>query len=92
MEKRPAESHRRKMPATDIGHQMPGNLKFAIIVAVAIFWAKVLQSILSDILLKITLAGPILANFITAVVATLLGYFVLVSYRKIQARIKKIKV
>jgi hypothetical protein len=71
---------------------MPSNFKFGIIVAIAIFWAEFLQSLLSGLLSEMTSAGPILASLITAIIASLLGYFVLVSYRKLRMRIKKVKV
>lgn len=87
-----AESSRKKKSVADIGSQVPSNFKFGIIVAVAIFWAEFLQSMLSSILSNMTIAGPILANLFTAIIASFLGYFILVSYRKLRMRIMKVRV
>jgi hypothetical protein len=82
-----------KKHLTDIGIGVPGNLKFAIIVTVGIFWSQFLRDVLTDIL------GPLLENnsntvadLILAVAATGLGFLILSSYRKIRLALDKIKV
>jgi hypothetical protein len=38
------------------------------------------------------ISGHIIADFLIAIIVTLVGYLVLLSYRKIRFRLKKIKV
>jgi hypothetical protein len=84
--------HQRKYPITEIGRTVPGNLKFGVIVAVAILWAQFLRSILEYIFSLFTFSAPILADFLVAVIVTLLGFLILLDYRKIWAKLRKVKV
>jgi hypothetical protein len=86
------ESHRKKRSIATIDRMLPGNLKFGVIVAVAIIWAQLLRSILEYIFSLFTFSAPILADFLVAVIATALGFLILLDYRKIWYRIKKVKV
>lgn len=82
-----------KKPIVDVGQAVPKNLKFAMIVTVAVFWAEFLRSFLREIFRWV--AGTqmeIAVNFIVAVAATVIAYLVLLFYRKIVPRLKKIKV
>jgi len=83
---------KRKKAITEIGQIVPSNFKFGIIVAVALFWADFLRSILNGILSLANINMPIVTDFLLAIVATVLGYFVLVSYRRIKSRLQKVKV
>lgn len=77
----------------DVGQTVPKNLKFAMIVTVAVFWAEFLRSFLREIFRWI--AGSqmiVVVNFIIAVAATIIAYLILLTYRKIIPRLKKIKV
>ena len=83
--------HGRKKSIAEIGSQVPSNLKFGIIVAVALFWAEFLRSVLTA-LFNFTDVAPVLVDFILALIVSGVAYLVLLSYRKLQARLKKIKV
>ena len=79
--------------AVDLGKQMPSNLKFGIIIAITIFWASFLRSVLNNIFSKIIeTTSPILSDFIIASVATVIGYILLIGYRKIWCALKKIRI
>jgi len=82
--------HRRKA-ITDIGSQVPSNFKFGVIVAIAIFWADLLRSILNQAFSSLNVSAPILSNFVIAVIATVIAYVVMLSYRKIQSRLKRLR-
>lgn len=40
---------KKKKTAADIGKQVPSNLKFGIIIAVALFWAEFLRSVMTGL-------------------------------------------
>lgn len=82
-----------KKSIAKVGHQMPSNLKFGIIVAVAVFWANFLKSLLSSIFESFMDPSlRVVADLIVAVTATIIAYIILVSYRKIRNRLKDVKV
>ena len=85
-------NHKRKRAITEIGQVVPSNFKFGIIVAVALFWAEFVRSIMNSIFSWANISMPIVSDLILAIIATALGYFVLVSYRKIRSRLQKVKV
>ena len=89
-EKRP--DSRIKKSISEIGHDVPANFKFGIIVAITLFWADFVRSILNSIFSFINITTPVVSNFILAIVVTILGYIVLISYRRIKSRLQKIKV
>ena len=89
-EKRP--NSRIKKSIVEIGHDVPANFKFGIIVAIALFWADFVRSLLSSIFSFINITTPVVANFILAIAVTILGYIVLISYRRIKSQLQKIKV
>lgn len=82
---------KRKKPITEIGQVVPGNFKFGLIVAVALFWADFVRSILNGIFSLANIDMPIVTDFILAIAVTFLGYLILVSYRKIRLRLEKVK-
>jgi len=82
----------RKHPITDIGRQVPSNLKFGIIVAVAMLWAQFLVELFNGLFSIANLSMPILSDLIIALVASAIGYLVLLGYRKIKVRLSKVKV
>lgn len=81
----------KKKSITEIGQVVPSNFKFGLIVAVALFWADFARSILNSIFSWVNISMPLVTDFILAVAATILGYFVLISYRKIRSRLKRVK-
>ena len=85
------EIHHKKHPITEIGSMVPGNLKFGVIVAVAILWAQLLRSVLDYIFSLFTFSAPILADLIIAIIATVLGFLILLDYRNIWYKLKKVK-
>jgi len=82
----------KKKSITEIGQTVPSNFKFGLIVAVALFWADFVRSILNSIFSWVNISMPIVTDFILAVAATILGYFVLISYRRIRSRLNKVKI
>jgi hypothetical protein len=82
---------KKKKSITEIGQGVPSNFKFGLIVAVALFWADFVRSILNSIFSLINISMPIVTNLILAITATVLGYFVLIGYRKIKSRLQKIR-
>ena len=89
-EKRPYSKIKKSI--SEIGHDVPANFKFGIIVAIALFWADFVRSILNSIFSLINISMPIVTNFILAIAATFLGYLVLISYRRMKSRLQKIKI
>lgn len=79
-----------KKPVTELGKTVPSNLKFAIIVTVAVMWVAFFRSFVHDILL--TEMADWVADLLVAVAASLAGYLMLLTYRKIMCRLRKIKV
>lgn len=86
------QDSKRKKPVTEIGQIVPSNFKFGIIVAVALFWADFVRSILNGIFSLANINMPVVTDFILAIAATVLGYFVLMSYRRIKSWLQKVKV
>jgi hypothetical protein len=84
--------HHRKRPITEIGRVVPANLKFGIIVAIAVLWAQFFKALIDALFSFLGVNGVILSSFLIAVVASLVGYLMLLYYRKIRLRLKKIKV
>ena len=81
-----------KKPITEIGSAVPANFKFGVIVAIALFWAELFRSILEALFSPLAISGPVLADLLVAVIATAIGYLVLLGYRKIRARLQKVKI
>ena len=75
----------------DIGSGVPSSLKFGIIVSVALFWVQLLRSIFNDILALLNFSLNILVDFIIALIVTFLGYLILLSHRRIEARLIKME-
>ncbi|MBD3263025.1 hypothetical protein GF374_01445 [Candidatus Woesearchaeota archaeon] len=86
-----AKKQRRKS-ISKIGKVVPQNLRFAILVAIAIFWADVIRVFLNDFVVSNFIDTKLLGTFIVAIIATVAGYFVLISWRKITNYLKKIKI
>jgi len=82
---------KRSKSITEIGQTVPSNFKFGLIVAVALFWADFVRSVLNGVFSLANLNMPIVTNLILAIVATALGYLVLVSYRRIKSRLQKVR-
>jgi hypothetical protein len=91
MPKEKEHNSKRKKSIIEIGQGVPSNFKFGLIVAVALFWADFVRSILNSIFSLINISMPIVTNFILAITATILGYFVLIGYRRIKSRLQKIR-
>lgn len=86
-------SKKKSKPIASIGKNVPSNFKFGIIVAVAIFWADFIESLLDLIsdLLGFNLHAAWL-NLFTAVLVTVVGVITLETYSYVRGRLKKIKV
>ena len=85
------DDHKKRKSITEIGQTVPSNFKFGLIVAVALFWADFVRSVLNGIFSLANINIPIITDFILAIVATILGYLVLMSYRRIKSRLQRIK-
>jgi len=83
---------KKKKGVDKIGREVPQSLKFGMVVAVAIFWADVLRESLKAVLEISPMRPALEVNLILAVVMTLLGYGVLVGYRRLLRLAKKIKI
>jgi len=82
-----------KKPIVDVGGQVPRSLKFGIIVAVAILWAQFFRSWLTEHFMNVfDVESMVRVDFSVAVFATVIGSIILVAYRKILNRMKKVKV
>lgn len=86
-----AVMHMAKKPVVEVGEVVPRSLKFAIIVAIALFWAQFFRQMLLEIMGSY-FVSPSLVDFILAVSATILGLLILETYRKITSRLKRVKV
>ena len=84
------DDSKKKRPVTEIGSQVPSNFKFAVIVAIAIFWADFIRSIFDSIFSSLHI--PVLSDLLIAIIVTALGYSILISYRRVKSRLEKIKV
>ncbi|MFP4115874.1 MAG: hypothetical protein ACLFTQ_01545 [Candidatus Aenigmatarchaeota archaeon] len=84
---------RKEKPIVDVGRTVPKNLKFAVIVTVAVFWAEFLRTALQgSFALLFGASMQIVVDFIVAVAATVIAYLFLLTYRKIIPKLKKLKV
>ena len=82
-------------PLVKIGARMPSNLKFALMVTAAIFWAEFLRTLLTfvfDAYITSLATGPAIRDFVLAVLVTIIVYIVFLSYTKIKRRLQKVKV
>ena len=76
-----------------IGKDVPKNLKFGIIVMVAIFWVEVLKTFSNMFLMNIIFAeNPLLSDISIALIVTLAGYIVLIGWGKIKYFLNKVKI
>ena len=82
-----------KKSIVEIGGQVPRSLKFGIIVAVALLWAQFLRSGLTEFFVGVfEVDSAVRVDFSVAVFGTVIGYILLVAYRKTMNGIKKVKV
>lgn len=85
--------NKKKKPIVDVGQTVPKNLKFAMIVTVAVFWAEFLRSGLEGVFTWFFGSRmTVVVNFIVALAATAIAYLVLLTYRKLIPRLKKLEV
>jgi hypothetical protein len=82
-----------KKPIVEVGDGVPRSLKFAIMVAIAILWAQFLRTWLLDYFSDVVEShSVVVVDFSVAVIATIIGYIILIAYRKIMNGMKKVKV
>ena len=83
----------KKTHASEIGKGVPKNLKFGVIVAVALFWAEFLKTFFNTFWTQVfIIQNPLFSDFFMAIIVTVAGYFVLVSWRKIKRMLWKLEV
>lgn len=76
---------------SNLGKDTPGSLRFGIIVTVSLFWVQLVRSILDDLFSAFNLNSQILVDFLMALLVSALGYFILLSYRRILDRIRQLR-
>lgn len=82
-----------KKPVLEIGEWAPSNLKFGIIVAIAILWVQFLRSAFNSLFSSIDAGMALwLSDLIVALIVTVLGYLLLQRYRKIKSKLRQVKV
>lgn len=81
-----------KKAIIEVGETVPRSLKFGIIVAIVLFWVQFIRTFLAEYFLPLFEDGMLLADFLMALSATVLGIVFLVAYRKILYKLKKVKV
>ncbi len=82
-----------KKPVVEVGERVPRSLKFGIIVAIALFWAQFLRTVMAETLHYYFNAEAVaLVDFVIALVATVAGWLILVAYPKIRVRLSRIKI
>ena len=82
-----------KKTIMEVGEGVPRSLKFGIIVAIAILWAQFLRGLLVGLLGDVLAShSVVLVDFSVALIATVIGYLILVVYRKMMNGMKKVKV
>ncbi len=81
-----------KKPVSDIGKNVPQNLRFGIIVAIAIFWAQAFRTFIDKYVTLAFSESPLFVDITVALIVTVVGYFVLAGWSKITRRLNKVKV
>ena len=82
-----------KKPIVEVGERVPKTFKFGIIVAVALLWAQFFKGLLVELLeVNFNSHSEIAVDLIVAVIATLVGWLILMTYTKIKSRLRKVKV
>ena len=81
-----------KKKITEVGKLTPQNLKFGIVVAIAIFWAEFIRTLLKSLVMRSMNIGAIYVDFFMAVLITALGYLFIKSYRKFINKLGRIHV
>lgn len=81
-----------KKSLTEIGSTVPQNFKFGLIVLLVIFWADVLKSFLREIFHVSFFDSALTVNLAMAIIITSFVYLLLLSYRKVYYKLKKVKV
>ncbi|MBD3398235.1 hypothetical protein GF412_03510 [Candidatus Micrarchaeota archaeon] len=83
----------RKKPIVEVGEKVPRSLKFGIIVAVAIFWADFLRSLLAERLSELFIPySEAMVDLSIAIIVTTIGLVILATYPKIRNMMKKLKI
>ena len=86
-------ANKHKKAIVEVGEGVPRSLKFGIIVAIAILWAQFLRTWLLDYFSGVVESqSVVLVDFSVAVIATIIGYLIFITYRKIMTRMRKVKV
>ncbi len=81
----------RRKSITEIAQGVPTNLKFGLIVAVAMFWADLVRSLLNELFFLADINLPFVTDLLLAIVVTALAYLVMVTYSRIKSRLQKLK-
>ncbi len=82
-----------KKPVVEVGERVPRSLKFGIIVAVALFWAQFLRTVMTETLYYYFNAQAVaVVDFIIAFIATIVGWLIFAAYPKIRSKLRRVKV
>lgn len=79
-------------PVSEIGKRVPKNLRFGIIVAIALLWAQFIASGLTFYLSGFFPENQVLVDFIIAILATAVAYLIFISYKRIDNFLDKVRV
>ena len=83
---------KRRKALTRIGHNVPANLKFALLVAVVIFWVDFIRSALDVALYEMFhTETQVYVNLLIALIMTVLAYLFLEAFTRIRNYLEKIK-
>lgn len=82
-----------KKPVIEVGETVPRSLKFGIIVAVALLWTQFFREGLVDFL-ENYFGGhsDTTVDFIVAMIASIVGWLILITYPKIRSRLRRVKI
>lgn len=80
-------------PISAIGKKVPRNLRFGIIVAVAIFWAEVLKTFFNIYIAQQYFKGdPLIADIFIAISITIIAYLVFAAWHRIDKFLERTRV
>lgn len=78
-------------PVSEIGKGVPKNLRFGLIVAVAIFWAEALRTLLKNYVF-VGLEAELAVDLSMAVIVAFAAYIVFIAWRRIDRFLDKTKI
>jgi hypothetical protein len=81
-----------KKPITEIASSTPQSLTFGVIVAIVMFWAEFIRSVMQTFFDAYFDDSTMVTNLLMAIIISIAGYALLITYRKVYYALKKLKV